>query len=701
MKHIFLLALTALITLAGNAQKFDDSRRIELIDSLRNELSSATTYSDSVNLYYDLYDLNTSSAKKDIGMALIDLADRHNDELVLLDISRRVGSSFMKRDTTLKSILLNRISTLPESRDREATESFLKITAMRLRALTSTEEERRDQLNFYLRKYRSEDKHLTPRENMEMLFIICTYLDETVPGDLLTSYIDKLGDAIDKLPFHLYALYNMYYIDASIVYTNSGDSDKAVKASKRLLDIIDKLAEQSKIENHHFRNYYNHYYNTYRRLLANYKALTDEEVEEYYSKLVNCADSSLECHNDFIESQRPTIYYLMAKKDYAKVLPILKKQVNNPVNAKFRTQLYNMMLTAAEGLGDKEAMLTAALESNKMQKEHLAHNSLERAREFQILYDLNSLQSEKADLELRNREADLDRRHSRYMAILILAIVMLLAVIVVLVFYYRARRLSAKLSAANEMLIEERDNMQHVQRELIDARDRARKADRHKTDFINNLSHEVETPLNAIVEYSHLIVDNMSEEKRKYISKYADIVDLSADMLRSLVNDVLEIASLENSKPSVDRQPISINTICDIAAESVRNYVHDGVELIVNKTEDNQMLINTDAKRVEQVLINLLTNGLKFTEEGHVTLSYKLNPGDSTITFSVSDTGIGIPTGKESIIFERFEKLSTTTDGLGLGLNICKMVADLLHGSVVVDVDYPGPGARFLFTIPV
>lgn len=701
MKHIFLLALTAMISVAGNAQKFNDSRRIELIDSLQNELSRAKTYSDSINFYYDLFDLSTTSEKKNVGMALLDLANRHNDELVMLDIARRVGSASMKRDTTLKTTLLNRISTLPESRDREATESFLKITAMRLRALNSTEEERRDQLNAYLRKYRAEDKHLTPRENMEMLFIICTYLDETVPGDLLTNYIDKLGDAIDKLPFHLYALYNMYYLDASIVYTNYGDSVKAVKASKRLLDIIDKLAEQSKSENRLYRNYSTHYYNTYRRLLANYKALTDEEVEDYYSKLVKCADSSLECYNDFTQSQRPTIYYLMAKKNYAKALPLIKKQVENPSNAKYRTQLYEMMLNAAEAVGDKEAMLTAALESNKLQKEHLTHNSQERAREFQILYDLNTLQAEKADLELRNREADLDRRHSRYMAILILAVLMLLAVIVVLIFYYRARRLSAKLAAANEMLIEERDNMQHVQRELIDARDRARKADRHKTDFINNLSHEVETPLNAIIEYSHLIVDNMSEEKRKYISKYADIIDLSADMLRSLVNDVLEIASLENSKPTVDRQPISINTICDIAAESVKNYVHDGVKLIVNKPEDNQTIINTDAKRVEQVLINLLTNGLKFTEEGHVTLSYKLNPGDSTITFSVSDTGIGIPTGKETIIFERFEKLSTTTDGLGLGLNICKMVADLLHGSVVVDVDYPGPGARFLFTIPM
>ncbi|MDE7410572.1 MAG: HAMP domain-containing histidine kinase [Paramuribaculum sp.] len=701
MKRIILSLLVAMTVSVGYSTGFDDSRRVELIDSISHALKNAATYTDSVNLYYDLFDLSTTSAKKDVGMALMGMAERHKDEVVMLDIARRVASSSIKRDSTLRQTLLDRISVLPDSRDREATESFIDLTAMRIKAMNSNEEERREQLNTYLRKYKTASSHLTPRENMEMLFVICTYLDSSVPGDLLTGYIDKLGEAVDKLPFHLYALYNMYYLDASIVYTNYGDAAKAVKASKRLLDIIDKLSEQSQTENRKYRNYYNHYYNTYRRLLANHAALTDDEIEEYYSKLKECVDKSLECNYDFVNAQRPQIYYLMAKKDYAKALPLIKNQVENPMNANSRRQLYDMMLIAAEAMGDKEAMLTAALESNKIQREYLAHNSQERARELQILYDMNSLQAEKTELELRNRESELDQRHSRYMVTLGLAFVMLLTVIVVLIFYYRARKLSAKLASANDMLIEERDNMQHVQRELIDARDRARKADRHKTDFINNLSHEVETPLNAIVEYSHLIVDNMSEEKRKYISKYADIVDLSADMLRSLVNDVLEIAALENSVPTVDRLPISVNTICDVAAESVKNYVHDGVKLIVDKPEENTFIINTDAKRVEQVLINLLTNGLKFTDEGTVTLSYGINTGESTVTFSVSDTGVGIPDGKEEIIFERFEKLSSTTDGLGLGLNICKMVAELLHGTVCVDRDYPGPGARFLFTIPM
>ena len=110
--------------------------------------------------------------------------------------------------------------------------------------------------------------------------------------------------------------------------------------------------------------------------------------------------------------------------------------------------------------------------------------------------------------------------------------------------------------------------------------------------------------------------------------------------------------------------------------------------------------IKTDRRRVEQVLINLLNNAAKFTTNGLITLSYILNTDAGTVTFSVTDTGIGIPKGKESIIFERFEKLDSSTQGSGLGLNICRLISQLLKGNISVDTSYRD-GARFLFTIPI
>ena len=119
------------------------------------------------------------------------------------------------------------------------------------------------------------------------------------------------------------------------------------------------------------------------------------------------------------------------------------------------------------------------------------------------------------------------------------------------------------------------------------------------------------------------------------------------------------------------------------------------------KPYDDELNVTTDARRVEQVLTNLLSNGAKFTDEGYVRLTYTINPSDHTLTFSVEDSGVGVPKGKEEVIFERFEKLSNLTPGTGLGLNISRTIAKMLGGTVIVDTTYEGPGARFLFTIPM
>lgn len=240
-----------------------------------------------------------------------------------------------------------------------------------------------------------------------------------------------------------------------------------------------------------------------------------------------------------------------------------------------------------------------------------------------------------------------------------------------------------------------------MQREILEARDHARKADQHKTEFVNNMSHEIRTPLNAIVECSHLIVDNVDETKQPYLKRYAKMIDVSADMLNAIVTDVLEIATADNSEVAIQKTQSSVNTICNIAVESMKKHCKDNVTMTYLNAQSADTSINTDQRRVEQVLINLLSNSAKFTDEGSITLSYTLNPDNSTITFAVEDTGCGIPKGKEEIIFNRFEKLSSLVPGTGLGLNICRTVAKRLGGNVVVDTTFSGPGSRFLFTIPL
>ena len=177
-------------------------------------------------------------------------------------------------------------------------------------------------------------------------------------------------------------------------------------------------------------------------------------------------------------------------------------------------------------------------------------------------------------------------------------------------------------------------------------------------------------------------------------------MSLNSDLLLTLVNDVLELPSLENSKLTINHIPCSLKEICQISIDSTTKHLSPDVRFVFENESDNDTVIRTDPQRVEQVLIHLLTNAAKFTEKGMISFGYKFSDDRKAITFTISDTGTGIPKGKEDLIFSRFTKLDASTQGNGLGLYISSLLASLLKGDLSLDKDYR-TGARFTFTIPV
>ena len=176
MKHLtlFLLAVFTTVLFCSGAP-YDDSRRTFLIDSLSSELSVARTYSDSVSILYDLFDLRTRGKKGIDGMKLLHLSRNHGDERTELDIARRLASATASYDTIICNNLREYVKALPPSRDRDATDLFIKLTEMRARASNSDEEGRQRKLNEYIERYRT-SHNLTPTEEVEMLFVICTFM---------------------------------------------------------------------------------------------------------------------------------------------------------------------------------------------------------------------------------------------------------------------------------------------------------------------------------------------------------------------------------------------------------------------------------------------------------------------------------------------------------------------------------------------
>lgn len=237
-------------------------------------------------------------------------------------------------------------------------------------------------------------------------------------------------------------------------------------------------------------------------------------------------------------------------------------------------------------------------------------------------------------------------------------------------------------------------------KELHMARCEAEEASEMKNIFIQNMSHEIRTPLNAVMGFSQLLTIPglpISEEER---TEYASHILNNSKMLTMLVDDILNINDIENGNYNINPVFCPVNEILSSAVSSAEYRAHDGVRVYYTSEVDNDYTVYTDPRRVQQVLINFLTNACKHTDSGSIHLHLSIQETPDMLTFSVADTGCGIPREQAENIFERFTKLNDFKQGTGLGLNICRLISKKMEGHVYCDVNYTD-GARFVFTIPL
>jgi PAS domain S-box-containing protein len=241
-----------------------------------------------------------------------------------------------------------------------------------------------------------------------------------------------------------------------------------------------------------------------------------------------------------------------------------------------------------------------------------------------------------------------------------------------------------------------------IEQDLAEAKDRAERSDKLKEAFLQNLSHEIRTPMNAIVGFSGLLTDPSLDKAS--LLEYALIVQNSSAQLLTIVSDIVAIARIQTGQERLITRPLFVNDIIDSLYVSIKpRTVDKNLLLIARKDESNPMpVIVSDETKLRQILTNLLQNAIKFTHAGSVEFGYELK--ESTITFFVRDTGIGIPIDSIDHIFERFRQadpsFSVKYGGTGLGLSISKSYATLMGGTISV-VSEVGKGSTFSLTIPM
>jgi signal transduction histidine kinase/ActR/RegA family two-component response regulator len=241
--------------------------------------------------------------------------------------------------------------------------------------------------------------------------------------------------------------------------------------------------------------------------------------------------------------------------------------------------------------------------------------------------------------------------------------------------------------------------------ELVKAKLKAEENDRLKTSFLSNLSHEIRTPMNAIVGFTELMMNTKVKEQEQ--NEYLNIIDKSGKNLISIIDDLIEMSKIDSHQITPNLTSVNI--------ESCINELYDTIKVTIKKSKKIDFFtlenkspahfnISTDEVKLKQIIVNLVTNAIKFTHEGYVAFGYEVIEDQQQIKFTVKDTGFGIDEDSHQHIFDRFRRVgddkSIKAGGLGLGLAISKAYVEMLGGTIALESKI-GKGSVFSFTIPL
>ncbi len=267
------------------------------------------------------------------------------------------------------------------------------------------------------------------------------------------------------------------------------------------------------------------------------------------------------------------------------------------------------------------------------------------------------------------------------------------------------KKRAVELGDANARLKKIARDLTEAQKELTDAKERVEMASQAKSEFLATMSHEIRTPINAVMGMTDLCMETDIDENQK---GYLQVVKSSANSLLTLLNDILDLSKIEANKMELESIPFQARAVTENACDLLSiNAFQKDLEIVCHVHPQVPDVIQGDPNRLQQIIVNLIGNAIKFTEQGQIVVRVKPTVGDmgqSFLQFSVIDTGVGIPQDKQDLIFESFSQADSSTTrkfgGTGLGLSICSRFVQMMGGRIWVESE-PGHGSTFHFTVSV
>lgn len=248
-------------------------------------------------------------------------------------------------------------------------------------------------------------------------------------------------------------------------------------------------------------------------------------------------------------------------------------------------------------------------------------------------------------------------------------------------------------------------NNKEQEKLLKKAKLKAEQNDKLKSVFLANLSHEIRTPMNAILGFTNLLKnDKLNSEDTK---EYLETIEKSGNNLVLIINDLIEMSKIDAKQITPNYSSVDLNKCLNEIYETIKITIPEEKNIIFSFKKDkeyNKIYVNIDETKVKQILVNLITNSIKYTDSGEISFGFEINSEQQEIHFFVKDTGYGISMEDQALIFDRFKRIdndyTTKSSGLGLGLSISKAYLDMMHGNIHLTSSI-GNGSTFYFSIPL
>lgn len=680
MKYFNKYVLVLLVSFCFVLGRADDSipvKQMEMSDSLCRVLKSTGELGEQMSIYRTLASLNKNTPDEERYLKQLMQIALDNDSINRYYEAVTSLSYYYCNQNQFENIVssLNLVDSIAKQRNEKTNASFdIRESICRYYLVNEEYEVAMNEIVSLLREA-EENKYqkgiISCNENMGLVYLLIGRdKDAILPFEKSLTLLRESGDEV------MYEIQIMSYL--SINYLRVNELDKM----KILLDRYRNVLEEKTPEDHNnlarvemerasFCMLYSNYINYYvARKMQNEAEMMTEKASTYMSEIYDPGYTS--------------VYYLAMARYYRfmKKHPMALHYINKTLKEDYAVEPLEEKIEILQSSGDTDQALLVYEEALKLLENmnvRVYTRQIDQLRTFHRLSE-----KERQEQQLLTQKLEIEHKKSLLKFFFIFVCVLILFIIGMVYYAFKIRKLKNALELDKQSLKESSEY-------LFIAKENAEKADRMKTTFVANVSHEIRTPLNAIVGFSALLNDVTEEEQSEFI----EVINTNTELLLKLVNDVLDLSKLEADNFRLDIQEENIQWICQEALDVIRHKMTAGVQLSFTHPAE-PCIVKTDPSCVRQLLINLLVNAAKYTERGTINLDYRIDDEKNLIVFSVTDTGCGIPLDKQESIFGRFEKVDEFKQGAGLGLPICREIANRLDGKIYVDSTYM-PGARFVF----